>query len=66
MILTWIFRAVFVPLLIAAIVTSNCDAAEAACSACADLARLAGLRHAHRVSLNINDLAASGPCAVYN
>ena len=29
MVLTWIFRALFVPLLVLAIVTSNCDAARA-------------------------------------
>ena len=30
MILTWIIRALFVPLLVLSIVTSNCSAAEAA------------------------------------
>ena len=30
MILTWVFRALFVPLLVLALITSNCSAAETA------------------------------------
>lgn len=34
--LAWIFRLVFVPLLIAAIITSNCSAADVVAVACPD------------------------------
>ena len=37
MMLTWIFRLVFVPLLVAAIITSNCSAAAVVAVACPDL-----------------------------
>ena len=36
MVLAWIFRIVFVPLLIAAIITSNCSAADVVAVACPD------------------------------
>ena len=38
MFLTWVFRALFVPLLVLAIITSNCSAAEAGNAAGTELA----------------------------
>lgn len=38
MILTWVFRALFVPLLVLALITSNCSAAEAAIADAVELA----------------------------
>ena len=43
MILTWVFRALFVPLLVLAIITSNCSAAEAGNAAGAELALIASM-----------------------
>lgn len=43
MILTWIFRALFVPLLVLAIITSNCSAAAAGNAAGTELALIVSM-----------------------
>lgn len=43
MFLTWVFRALFVPLLVLAIITSNCSAAEAGNAAGTELALVASI-----------------------
>ena len=51
MILTWVFRALFVPLLVLAIITSNCSATEIVNAAGAELAA-------------INNMSPGGPFTV--
>ena len=43
MFLTWIFRALFVPLLVLAIITSNCSAADASNTAATELTLVLGM-----------------------